>query len=91
MTDPELKAAVRLAKFAIVLEKAHAVYFPAPAHEMAELASEVMIGEGILYWISSTGDAITCTKCRMTSYNPNDVAQRYCGHCRVFFGDQPFL
>jgi hypothetical protein len=27
---------------------------------------------------------ITCPVCGMTSYNPNDVQQRYCGNCHQF-------
>jgi hypothetical protein len=26
----------------------------------------------------------TCPDCRMTSHNPNDVENRYCGHCHQF-------
>ncbi len=26
----------------------------------------------------------TCPKCGMTSYNPHDARQRYCGNCREF-------
>ena len=29
-------------------------------------------------------DSITCPKCGMTSYNPMDIAQRYCGNCHEF-------
>jgi hypothetical protein len=29
--------------------------------------------------------AITCTMCGLTSWNPNDVANRYCGNCHVFY------
>lgn len=28
--------------------------------------------------------SITCPRCKLTSFNPNDVAQRYCGHCQQF-------
>lgn len=28
--------------------------------------------------------SITCPVCFHTSYNPNDIAQRYCGHCHRF-------
>lgn len=28
--------------------------------------------------------SITCPKCGRTSYNLNDVKQRYCGACHVF-------
>lgn len=30
---------------------------------------------------------ITCPRCGWSSHNPNDVAQRYCGHCHVFHDD----
>jgi hypothetical protein len=33
------------------------------------------------------GGAITCHRCGHTSYNPTDVAQRYCGHCTLFHED----
>ena len=29
--------------------------------------------------------SFTCPVCLMTSYNPNDVAKRYCGNCHTFF------
>jgi ribosomal protein S27AE len=28
--------------------------------------------------------AITCPKCGMTSFNPNDVEKEYCGNCHQF-------
>lgn len=28
--------------------------------------------------------SITCLKCGMTSHNPNDVREKYCGHCHEF-------
>lgn len=43
---------------------------------------------GLPYWLSPDGNAITCGKCHRTSHNPNDVAQRYCGHCHEFRGDE---
>jgi ribosomal protein S27AE len=35
----------------------------------------------------------TCPRCGMTSHNPNDVAERYCGNCHDWTGleDWPFL
>jgi hypothetical protein len=81
------EAARRLAQLAIAYERAHAVYFPDAAGQMARFASEVMAEEGVGYWISPGGDSITCTKCRRTSHNPQDVAQRYCGCCKVFHED----
>jgi hypothetical protein len=80
---------VRLARLAIAFEQAHAVFFPASALEMAELASAVCANEGVKYWISPYGDSITCTKCRNTSRNANDVEKRYCGFCKVFHEDRP--
>ena len=81
---PAVKPAVKLAQLAIAFEQAHAVFFPAGAIEMAELGSAVMAEEGIGFWISPDGLGITCTKCRRSSRNPNDVAQRYCGFCHEF-------
>jgi ribosomal protein L37E len=31
--------------------------------------------------------SITCPRCGWTSYNPNDVAMQYCGHCHRFFDE----
>ena len=31
--------------------------------------------------------SITCPKCLKTSYNPNDVAHGYCGHCHDWTGE----
>lgn len=39
------------------------------------------------YTIAADGSAITCHKCGMTSYNPNDVAHRYCDMCKRFHAD----
>lgn len=33
--------------------------------------------------------AILCLRCGMVSYNPNDIAQRYCGRCHLFLEDLP--
>lgn len=30
---------------------------------------------------------IVCPKCGMISHNPNDVRERYCGHCHAFHAD----
>jgi hypothetical protein len=79
--------AVNLAYLAIAFEQAHAVYFPASATEMAELASVYLLSNGVDYWISPGGDSITCTKCRHTSHNRNDVENRYCGFCHKFLED----
>jgi hypothetical protein len=45
------ESAARLAKFAIAFENAHAVFFPAGAHEMADLGVAYLLGVGITYWI----------------------------------------
>lgn len=33
--------------------------------------------------------SITCHLCGMTSYNPNDVENVYCGNCHRFLKDLP--
>jgi hypothetical protein len=30
-------------------------------------------------------EVFSCPKCRRISHNPNDLANRYCGHCHEFF------
>lgn len=65
-------AAIQLAKLAIVFEQAHAVYFPSSAHDMAAIASAVLLESGVEYFLSIHGDSITCTKCRKASRNPNE-------------------
>jgi hypothetical protein len=35
----------------------------------------------------ATSPSITCPVCKMTSYNPNDIAQKYCGNCHKFHSD----
>lgn len=29
-------------------------------------------------------DKITCPQCAMTSYNPNDIREKYCGNCHQY-------
>jgi hypothetical protein len=36
------------------------------------------------YELLDEGRAIRCRICDLTSHNPSDVAQRYCGHCKLF-------
>lgn len=36
------------------------------------------------YVVAADGMSITCTRCGFTSYNPNDIAQKYCGMCKRF-------
>ena len=31
-----------------------------------------------------TTESITCPRCGMTSYNPNDVREGYCGNCHGY-------
>lgn len=38
------------------------------------------------YTISPDGKSITCGTCGMTSYNFNDVENKFCGHCHRFHG-----
>jgi hypothetical protein len=30
---------------------------------------------------------IRCKICNLTSWNPNDVEQKYCGNCHIFHGN----
>lgn len=34
--------------------------------------------------MTAVGRSITCPVCSMTSYHPEDIAQRYCGNCHQF-------
>ncbi len=38
----------------------------------------------VRFTISANERAITCWTCRMTSYHPGDVAERYRAFCNVF-------
>jgi len=38
----------------------------------------------VLNGFCTDATSITCFQCGMTSYNENDVRERYCGNCRVF-------
>lgn len=53
---------------------------------LRRLGAEVGAPRGAGYEILP-GPAILCRTCSRTSHNPNDVAQRYCGHCHVFHDD----
>ena len=35
----------------------------------------------------TTAPSITCPRCGWTSFNLNDIEQRYCGHCHTFHED----
>lgn len=80
--------AVELAKHAIAYEQAFKIYFPSAAEDMAKFATELLLDAGVRFWISPHGDAIMCVRCRLTSRNPNDVKERYCGNCHEFL-DEP--
>ena len=47
---------------------------------------DCLLGRGLIHTfiISADGRAITCLRCKRTSYNPNDVREHYCGECAVF-------
>lgn len=32
-------------------------------------------------------ESITCLLCGRTSYHPDDVKHKYCGHCHIFHED----
>lgn len=39
------------------------------------------------YEIIGKDEAVKCLVCGLTSYNPNDVMQRYCGKCHKYHSD----
>lgn len=41
----------------------------------------------LTFTIGPEANSITCLGCGLTSYNPNDVKIRWCGHCHVFHDD----
>ena len=52
-------------------------------------AVEALVGDSMrsTYEIVEDGKAIKCLICERTSWNPNDVSQRYCGCCRAYHSD----
>lgn len=79
------QAAIRLAELVVRYAGAFSVYFPAAAQEGGELATAILRGVGVRYFISLAGDAITCVECRKTSRHPKDIEQRFCGACKELF------
>jgi hypothetical protein len=45
----------------------------------------------ITYAIGSDGKSITCLRCKMTSFNINDVVHLYCGQCHAFHVDRWYV
>ena len=45
---------------------------------------EAKAASGYVLRLTNGVASITCLVCGMTSHHPQDVAQRYCGHCHVF-------
>lgn len=56
---------------------------------LRKLEPVVRQGIGPAYTISQDGQSITCHVCGLTSYNLNDVKNRYCARCHVFHADNP--
>ena len=50
---------------------------------------DCLLGRGEIktYVISADGRAITCLRCKRTSYSPDDVQRRYCGNCHTSHED----
>lgn len=47
------------------------------------------LGEKVDVWVEAEREkqpSITCPVCAMTSYNPNDIREGYCGNCHAFTG-----
>jgi hypothetical protein len=49
------------------------------------LLVNVLAGPPTSYAIA--GRSITCRLCGLTSHNPNDIRERYCGRCHIFHDD----
>ena len=43
-------------------------------------------GQRALVTIIDEVESFTCPRCGMTSYNPNDVREGYCGNCHDWTG-----
>lgn len=41
------------------------------------------------YETGPDGAWIRCLVCKLTSHNPHDVSERYCGKCHIFHDDPP--
>lgn len=39
----------------------------------------------------SDSPKIICPQCKRTSYNPGDIANKYCGYCRQFHKDMALM
>lgn len=39
---------------------------------------------GDLELVDTDAESIRCPQCGWVSYNPNDVRERYCGHCHQY-------
>jgi hypothetical protein len=45
---------------------------------------------GLGYKIPPRGEpSIVCPQCGLRSYNPNDIAERYCAQCHQFHNQMP--
>ena len=43
------------------------------------------------YQVSEDGESIQCLVCGLRSFNPNDVENKFCGHChRYHVGIDPY-
>lgn len=51
-------------------------------------AAEAMVPAYKLHYTGARAVAITHTKCGLTSHNPNDIENRYCGNCHLFLEDR---
>jgi hypothetical protein len=51
------------------------------------------MSETVLERWKRTTPHFTCPRCAAVSFNPNDLRERYCGRCRLFFSppDMPSL
>jgi len=57
------------------------------AEEQALKITEVIVATGVPYLLVDNDKAILCFTCGMLSHNPDDITQKYCGHCHKFHED----
>lgn len=55
--------------------------------ELVEMQKEIARGVRT-YFVAPDGQSITCLRCLRTSYHPEDIAQCYCGSCKIFHKEQ---
>ena len=58
------------------------------AEQVISRVRELCAERGVAYMLSPGETSIICGQCGMTSYNPHDVQERYCGNCHGLHEDR---